>query len=153
MAGPRERGTKIPKPMARVFTGLHGFVYRISKGKVGGRFGGGEAGGQVVILGTTGAKTGKARTSPLLAFPHGDDWVVIASFSGHDFHPGWYHNLVASPEATLTIGAETSAVRARFTQGAERDELWERVSTAYTDYQKYERVTDREIPVVVLEAV
>ena len=97
MARHKERGTKIPKGVGKVFTRLHGWIYRVSGGRIGG--GGGDFG--IAILTTTGAKTGKVRSSPLAVFEHRAGWVVVASFAGHDEHPGWYHNLSAKPEATL----------------------------------------------------
>ena len=149
MAGPKERGTKIPKPLAKIFTGLHGKLYKLSGGRIGSKM----QDGLVVLLGTTGAKSGKARTSPLIAIEHGDGWALVASFSGHDVHPGWYHNLVANPEATIQIGREITSVRARTVEGEERTELWDRFTAVYGDYEKYARVTDREIPLVALERV
>lgn len=146
MAGPKERGTKIPKGFARVFTGLHGLVYRLSKGRLGGKI----DGAHMVVLGTTGAKSGTRRMSPLVAIDHFDGWAVVASFSGHDVDPGWCHNLRAHPEATLQIGPDVHQVRAAPVEGEMRSELWDRFKTAYPDYAKYERVTDREFPIFAL---
>ncbi len=149
MAGPKERGTKIPKPIAKIFTGLHGKLYALSGGRIGSKM----SGGAIVLLNTTGAKSGKTRSSPLIALDHNDGWAVIASFSGHDVHPGWFHNLQANPEASITIGKTTTAVKARTVGSDERAELWDRAVAAYSDYEKYARVTDREIPIVALEPI
>ncbi|MFT5530750.1 MAG: deazaflavin-dependent oxidoreductase (nitroreductase family) [Candidatus Poriferisodalaceae bacterium] len=143
----KEKGTKIPKSFAKIFGGLHAFVYKATKGRIGGSMGD----ANIVVLETTGAKSGKKRTNPLLTIDHKDGWAVVASFSGHDAHPGWYHNLKAHPEATLVMGKDRHQVTARDTSGAERAELWDQLTTSYPDYAKYQRVTDRVIPVVALD--
>lgn len=137
------------KTGARVFTGLHGLVYKVTKGKVGGKM----AGGNIIVLGTTGRRSGKRRERPLVAADHPDGWTIIASFSGHDEHPAWYHNLMADPSATVQLGADVHQVRARQTDGEERDRLWRQMADIYADYDEYQAVTDREIPVLVLERV
>lgn len=139
--------TKINKTVGKVFTGLHRSLYKLS----GGRIGGSMSGGDIIVLGTTGAKTGKARETALIGGHHDDGWIVIASWSGHDEHPGWFHNLQANPEATVLKGKEKTKVRARVAEGSERDELWARMAAVYSDYDAYQDVTDRTIPVVVLE--
>lgn len=139
--------TKMNKTGAKIFTGLHGLVYRISNGKVGGKM----AGGAIIVLGTTGRKSGKKRERPLIAGDHPDGWVVVASFSGHDEHPAWYHNLMSNPDATVQLGSDVHSVRARVSEGDEREKLWDEMASIYSDYDEYQAVTDREIPVLVLE--
>jgi deazaflavin-dependent oxidoreductase (nitroreductase family) len=138
--------TKVNKTAVRIFTGLHGAVYKLSGGRIAG-----SQGGRIIVLGTTGRKTGKRRERPLISGDHPDGWVVVASFSGHDQHPAWYLNLQANPSATVQIGSDKHDVTARDTEGDERKELWDQMVGLYADYDEYQKVTEREIPVVVLE--
>jgi len=130
----------------RTFAHLHKALHRAS----GGRLGKTLRGGQVVFLTTTGRKTGKERTWPLVGIPHGDDWLVIASNGGEDAHPSWYLNLVAHPDVTLTVDGTTTTRTARVAEGAERTELWAKVVGEQPVFASYESKTDRQIPVVVL---
>jgi deazaflavin-dependent oxidoreductase (nitroreductase family) len=107
----------------------------------------------IVMLTTTGAKSGLPRTVPLLGFPDGDKVVVIASSFGNSKHPAWYLNLRANPRATLAFhGQPARPYVAREASGAERDAYWQRAALAYPGYDAYkERTGGREIPVMVLE--
>lgn len=95
--------------------------FRANQGKVGGDF----AGANMLLLSTTGAKSGRQHVTPLVYTQEGDGYVVIASKAGLPTHPDWYHNLVANPEATLEVGSERFSVRARVTEGEERQRLFE----------------------------
>jgi deazaflavin-dependent oxidoreductase (nitroreductase family) len=139
--------TKVNKPLTRVFSALHRGVYKLSGGRLGSSVGDADVG----LVTTTGRKSGKERTLPLIVTEHGDGWALVASYSGHDVNPAWYLNLQADPKATLQIGPEEHAVRARDVTGAERDEIWARMVAAYPDYEAYQEVTDRVIPVVALD--
>ena len=121
--------------------------FRSNGGRVGGPF----AGAPILLLTTTGAKTGKQRTNPLAYLPDGERVVVFASKAGAPTNPDWYHNLVAHPDVTIEVDGETRPVRARVTQGAERDELFSRQKQAMPGFADYEAKTDRVIPVVALE--
>ena len=116
-----------------------------------GRFLSQHKGEPMILLTTTGRKTGKVRTWPLLALRHGDGWVVTASNGGHDHHPAWYLNLVANPDATVGEGGRATAVRARVADDAERAELYPRFVALVHGYADYEQATTRVIPVVFLE--
>jgi kanamycin kinase len=105
----------------------------------------------LLILHTTGAKTGQERESPVLYRSQGDDLIVFASFAGAPVNPAWYHNLVAHPDATVELGTETRRVRARVADPEERDRLWEWNKQDYPGFGDYEEKTDRTIPVVILE--
>jgi deazaflavin-dependent oxidoreductase (nitroreductase family) len=107
----------------------------------------------VVMLTTTGARTGLPRTVPLLAFPDGDKVALIASSFGNSKHPAWYLNLCANPRATLAFHGEPARpYTAREAHGAEREAHWQRAARAYPGYNAYqERTGGREIPVLVLE--
>jgi deazaflavin-dependent oxidoreductase (nitroreductase family) len=108
----------------------------------------------MILLTTTGRKTGKPRTWPLLALEPDDDgagWVVTGSNGGHDQHPAWYLNLLADPNATVTVGGREVAVRARVAGDAERAVEYPRFVAVVPGYADYERATTRVIPVVFLE--
>jgi len=123
--------------------------FRANAGKVGGPF----EGATLLILHTTGAKSGEARESPLLYREHDGKLVLFASYAGAPVNPAWFHNLVAHPEATVEIGTETRAVRARVAESEERDRIWEWNKVDYPTFAGYEAKTDRTIPVVILESV
>ena len=107
----------------------------------------------IVMLTTTGAKSGLPRTVPLLGFPDGDKVVVIASSFGNSKHPAWYLNLRANPQALLAFhGQPARPYIAHEASGAERDAYWQRAANVYPSYNAYkERTGGREIPVMVLE--
>jgi deazaflavin-dependent oxidoreductase (nitroreductase family) len=108
----------------------------------------------VIILTTTGAKTGQQRTAPVVAVPDGANLVVVASNWGRRNAPGWYYNLRAHPTATVTVGGVSRRVRAHEAIGDERDRLWQRDLEFYPGRAAYERrAVNRRIPVVVLTPV
>jgi len=139
--------TKIPKPVAKIFSAMHRGVYKLSGGRIAGSFGE----NTVILLTTTGRKTGKKRTQPLIGVDHGDGWGVLASASGHDSHPAWFLNLEANPKATVTVGSTEHTVVARVLEGEERQQVWDTAVAAYSDYAEYQKVTDRIIPVLALD--
>jgi deazaflavin-dependent oxidoreductase (nitroreductase family) len=103
------------------------------------------------LLTTTGAKSGHKRTVPLAYFMDGDRVILIASSAGKPRHPGWYHNLIANPEATLTIRGRARTYIAREAQGEERQRLWQRANEFYPGYAVYQtRARGRIIPIMVL---
>jgi deazaflavin-dependent oxidoreductase (nitroreductase family) len=126
---------------------LHRLLYRASGGRIGGRL----WDLPVVLLTTTGRKSGKKRTVPLCSFRDGDDVVVIASYGGLDQPPAWWLNLEANPAGEVLAGRERRAVTARNAAGDERTRLWSEVTARAPGYLEYERRTAREIPVVILE--
>jgi deazaflavin-dependent oxidoreductase (nitroreductase family) len=121
--------------------------FRTNGGELGGNF----AGAPMLLLHSTGAKSGRERVNPMMYQAVGDHYAVFASKAGAPTNPDWYHNLVAHPDATIEVGTETVAVRARVATGAERDAIWTTQKERYPGFADYERQTDREIPVVVLE--
>lgn len=123
--------------------------FRANGGVVGGPF----EGAPMVLVTHRGARSGTERTTPLVYLADGDDVVIFASKAGAPTNPDWFHNLVANPDATIEVGTETLAVRARVAEGDERDELFERQKAASPQFAEYEKATDRVIPVVVLERV
>ena len=105
----------------------------------------------VVILTTRGRKTGALRKSPLMRVTDGERYAVVASKGGADEHPVWYLNLLADPDVTLQDKAVKRRYRARTAEGAEREQWWVRATGVWPDYDDYQRKTDRQIPLVVLE--
>lgn len=130
----------------RLISGTHEFWYRISGGLIGGRVGD----LPILLLTTTGRKSGRKRTMPLVYLADGDNMVVIASNGGADQHPGWWLNLRENPQAEVQVGTETKEIVAEKATGKERERLWDQVVEMYHGYDEYSRMTEREIPVVVL---
>jgi F420H(2)-dependent quinone reductase len=139
--------TRLPAWFTRRVSNFHRNMLKLS----GGKFLGAHKGEPMILLTTTGRKTGKARTWPLLALRDGDGWVVTGSNGGHDHHPAWYLNLVANPDATVNAGGHDTLVRARVADAAERAEQYPRFVARVPGYADYERATTRIIPVVFLE--
>jgi deazaflavin-dependent oxidoreductase (nitroreductase family) len=128
---------------------VHGAVLRLSGGRIGGR----GLGMPVIELTTTGRKTGRKHTV-LLTSPlqEGDTLVVVASAGGNDQHPAWFLNVGAHPDVEVAIaGKDKRAMRARVATPDERARLWERVTTDHKNYADYQKKTEREIPLVLLE--
>lgn len=132
--------------MMRMIAGTHEFWYRLSGGMIGGRVGG----LPILLLTTTGRKSGRKRTMPLVYLPDGENIVVIASNGGADQHPAWWLNLRANPTAEVQVGREAKTVVAEKATGEERERLWHDVVELYHGYDEYSRMTEREIPVVIL---
>jgi deazaflavin-dependent oxidoreductase (nitroreductase family) len=107
----------------------------------------------VLLLTTTGAKSGQARLAPLVYARDGDRYVVAASKGGSPTHPAWYLNLLAHPIVAVEVGGETFEARAIVTEGAERDRLWAAHVAANPNFAEYQQRTSRTIPVVVLECI
>ncbi len=106
-----------------------------------------------LLLAAKGRKTGKTTTLPLLYGTTGESFVIVASRGGAPEHPGWFLNLQATPEVSIMVGPQTCAVRARVAEGAEREELWQRMVEIYPPYTDYQAKTERRIPVVVLDRI
>jgi deazaflavin-dependent oxidoreductase (nitroreductase family) len=121
--------------------------FRANGGKVGGSF----EGAPVLLLTSTGAKSGQRRTTPLMYMPDGERMVIFASNGGAPTNPAWYHNLLANPAARVEVGPETVYVSAVLTSGEERQRLFKRQSELYPQFADYAQKTTREIPVVALE--
>src|SRR5947209_8525024 len=130
----------------RFFTQAHTFVYRLSGGKLTGQLGK----SPVLLLNTTGRKTGKLRTTPLLYLRDGNNLVLVASNGGSPTHPTWWLNLQAHPEAEVEIGRQKLHVTARQADPEEHAHLWPRLVAMYAPYANYQKKTTRAIPVVIL---
>jgi deazaflavin-dependent oxidoreductase (nitroreductase family) len=125
---------------------LHRWMYRVSGGKLGKSF----FGSPILLLTTTGRRTRRPRTWPLTYLLNGDRLIVIASNGGQPNHPAWYLNLRATPQVSVQLGDRVRAMVAQTAEGDERARLWSRVVEEYPAYAEYQRKTDRQIPVVVL---
>ncbi len=125
---------------------MHLFWYRLTGGAIGGSL----AGRPVLLLTTTGRKSGRRRTTPLVYLEDGDNMVLVASNGGNPRHPVWWLNLERNPEAEVRVRNEKSRVTAEKAEGEERERLWGLVVEMYSGYEGYQRATNREIPVVVL---
>ncbi|MER5708457.1 nitroreductase family deazaflavin-dependent oxidoreductase [Streptomyces sp. NPDC002122] len=105
----------------------------------------------VVILSTVGAKSGKIRKTPVMRVEHDGSYAVVASMAGAPQHPVWYHNAVSDPRVELQDGPVRQDMLAREVTGDEKALWWARAVQAFPDYAAYQKKTDREIPVLVLE--
>ena len=121
--------------------------FRANGGKVGGRF----EGGTLLLLHTTGARTGQEHVTPVAYRDLGSGYAVFASKNGAPTNPDWYHNLLAHPAVEAEIGTRTIPLTARVATGSERDEIWSAQKAASPGFADYEKQTTRQIPVVVLE--
>jgi F420H(2)-dependent quinone reductase len=131
----------------RVATGLHKNLYRRTGGRIAGRF----SNQPMMLLTTTGRRSGQPRVTPLLCIRDGDRFLAVASFGGDDRDPQWFKNLQADPEASIEVEGETIAVRAIVAGPEQKQALWPKVLAAYKGYSNYQRRTSRDIPVVILE--
>ena len=120
--------------------------FRAHRGKSGGPM----EGRPLLLLTTTGAKSGQLRTTPVMYIPDGDHLLVIASNAGAATHPDWYRNLLSHPEVTVEVGNETFKAIAAVAEGSERQRLWTRVVELYPFFADHEAKTTRQIPVIVL---
>jgi len=121
--------------------------FRSNAGKVGGPF----EGAPILLLHTTGAKSGQERVNPLAYGTDGDRLVVFGSKGGAPNHPDWYHNLRANPQTRVEVGTDTFDVTARTAEGEERERLWSRQKQVMPGFADYEQKTARQIPVIILE--
>lgn len=133
-------------PLAKLAIKAHVFLYRSTGGKRGGRM----AGKDVILLTTTGNKSGEQRTVPVMCFSDGADRIVIASNGGASDHPAWFKNLTKNPQVSLQLGPETFRAKAVIVEPDERSRLWKKVVDEAPQFAGYEKKTSRLIPVVRL---
>jgi deazaflavin-dependent oxidoreductase (nitroreductase family) len=110
-------------------------------------------GSSLLLLHTTGARTGREHVTPVMYRKVDDGYAVFASFAGQPVNPAWYHNLVANPDVQAEIGSQTLRLRARVADDAEREPIWVAHKTEFPGFAEYETKTTRQIPVVILEPV
>lgn len=133
--------------LTEAFWKLHGFLFRVSGGRIGGKI----VGMPVLMLTTKGRKSGEPRSNVLTYIPQGKAAVVVASNAGEPRHPAWWLNLLADPHASVQRGQEVVKVVAREAEGEERERLWAEVVRINGGYAEYAVRTSRRIPVAVLE--
>lgn len=143
-----ENAVRLDRTIGAYVYPLHKWLYRVT----GGRIGRSSAQGPILLLTTTGRKSGEPRTNPLLYMPDGDRFIVVASNGGRPNTPAWFLNLTAAPEAEVQVGRRKVRVRAELLRGADKAAMWERVTAFYRGWAHYQTLTDRDIPVVVLTA-
>lgn len=130
-----------------LFTSFHVFLYRLTGGKIGGKFGP----GQVLLLDSMGRKTGKVRTNPLMYIRDGNNYVVTASAGGAVRNPGWYHNLKANPRTTIQVMDQKMTVTVEEALAEKREALWAQLTTQQPQFKGYESKTTRKIPILILK--
>ena len=137
--------------IAWLFVPLHRLLLRLSRGRILGRL----EGHGVLLLDTTGRRSGKPRSSPLMyfQFEESGDLIVVGSNYGQGRHPAWYLNIASDPRVTVEANGERFAAEARITEGEERAALLDRVVASNPRFGGYRAGTDREIPVVVLRRI
>lgn len=132
----------------KAITRVHEFVFRTSNGKLMGR----GSGMPVLMLTTTGRKSGQPRTTMLTSpLQDGDAIMLVASNGGDDRHPAWFLNLRDNPAVEVTMDGHTTPMTARIADADEKHGLWTRITADHANYAGYQRKTERDIPVVVLE--
>ena len=136
------------KPFMKLMSVANTWVFRASGGRLGAKF---MRGAPVGLLTTTGRKSGALRTTPLIYLADGERIVLCASQGGMPRNPLWYDNLAAQPEVAFRTSKGERRYRAHTAAGVEKDALWPKLVAIYHDYDDYQKRTDREIPVVVLE--
>ncbi len=137
------------KSFIRLALTIYVFFYRLTNG----RFGGKVQGLRVLLLTTTGRKSGKQRTTPLGYFEHDGGYVIIGSNAGFDTHPAWFQNLRSNPRATIQVSGQQFEVSAEIAGPDKRGQLWARLMELAPSYANYAKRTRREIPLVTLRPV
>jgi F420H(2)-dependent quinone reductase len=143
------RPSKFAAALQNAVTRVHSVLYRSSNGVIGGRI----ANSPVLLLTTTGRRSGKQRTVPLLYLMDGRNVVLVASNGGAVRHPTWWLNLQATSEAWIQIKGIRRRVKAEQASAAEKQRLWPRMTAMYPGYERYQEITDRDIPVVILRSI
>ena len=138
-------GKAPPLWLLKAFTYLHLFLHRLS-GRLNTL-----AGKKMCFVSMKGAKSKRTRKIPLLYIAHGERILLVASAGGSAHHPAWYHNLVKYPNIEVERQGERRKLRARLTQGAEKDTLWPICYRHYAPYAEYRKRTTRDIPIFVCE--
>lgn len=132
--------------MYQLIIALTNFFYRQSGGRLGGKMNGGD----VLLLTTTGRKTGKQRTRPLIYFRKNQEYVIAASAGGASSNPGWFFNLRSNPHAVIQVKDKRIPVLAEVADPEEKRALWTQLVASLPFYEQYQRKTKREIPMVIL---
>lgn len=138
---------RIKDEVAKTVNTLHRSLFTLTQGRVGGRV----AGMPVVVLVTTGRKSGRPRETMLTSpVQEGDSLVLVASYGGDPKHPAWFLNLQANPDVEVVRGGSRQPMRARVATAEEKERLWPQVTAAYRGYAQYQTRTSRDIPLAIL---
>ena len=134
--------------LIRTISKIHGYIYRISRGRVGKQL------GKVtfLLLTTTGRTSGKKRSVPLTAIPYGANFILVASFGGNSVHPTWLINIRHSPAVHIRVGSIVKQAEASIVETTDTgyEEMWGKAVATYEGYANYKRATSRHIPIVVI---
>lgn len=141
LTGADQRALRMARRRPQLGTRLHRFALRVSRGRLD---------PDVALLTTTGRRSGRPRTVPVMHLRDGDRFLVVAMNNGFDPHPGWFHNLVANPDATIQMRGGSHGVRARVVPEAERAAMWPRLVEHQPLWAAFQAHTDRVAPVVEL---
>jgi len=139
---------RIGSVVVKFMSAANTWLYRVSRGRLGGRF---LYGAPVFLLITKGRRSGQERTAPLLYLRDGERYVVVASKGGMSHHPLWFRNLESNPAVTIEIEGKRIAAQARQASTTEKAELWPKLVEMYPPYASYQARTERDIPVVLVE--
>lgn len=131
------------------FMTINAFLIKISNGKIGGKLGA----QTILILHTTGRKSGQPRSIPIAYFFHEGKYLIVESNWGKDNHADWYFNLHKQPQASIEVNGRMIKVNASFAEGEEYSRLWEYVTKKHAPYLEYQKMTERKIPIVVFELI
>ena len=135
-------------PFRKLSCQMHRRIYRITGGRVGGRLDSASGVRPILLLETTGRKSGRRRSTPLVYLRDGDTWVVAASNAGRDTDPAWVWNLRADPHATITIGRDVVEVDATELDPTDAEAIWPALDAMNAQYQEYQKLTERTVPVI-----
>ncbi|MEP7137581.1 MAG: nitroreductase family deazaflavin-dependent oxidoreductase [Chloroflexota bacterium] len=134
--------------LIKLFMDLNAFLIRLTKGRIGGRLGS----QTILLLETTGRKTGQLRVAPVAYFFHEGIYLIVASNWGKDKNADWYLNLLKTPHAKLSVNGKTISVESHAAQGDEYTRLWKFATEKHPPYLNYQKMTSRHIPIVVFQA-
>ncbi len=138
-----------PRSIMKIISRVNVFFYRLTNGKFMGRL----KGSPICLVTMTGRKSGREITMPLMYTPHGDNVLIVASMGGSPKHPVWYHNLVANPDVTIQDGPRVRKMRVRQASADEKAKLWPTLVASYSEFEDYQKRTERDIPVMICEPV
>ena len=139
---------RMAKPIIRVMSAINTWLYRISGGRIGGKW---MYGAPVMLMTTVGRRSGQPRTVPLLYLRDGERVIIVGSQGGMSKDPLWVGNIAANPDVEIEIGSERRSMRARRGSAEEKARYWPDLCRMYPDYADYQKRTTRDIPVLILE--
>ena len=137
--------------LIKVFSKIHGNVFRVSGGRIWNRF----KNIEFILLKTVGSKSGKKRTVPLVAIPFNGSYILIASFGGNDTHPAWFINIMYNSEVSIRIESVVKNAKASIIEKSDSryEDMWAKAVEVYPGYDEYKIATTRHIPIVVISLV